>query len=74
MEKIKALLMQDGVSTHFVMEQLGIKKLQATKLLHDLGAFCDHKASKWRLPNVERIKNCQFNFRNNYKNQEVFNE
>jgi hypothetical protein len=59
MDKIKELLMLDGVSTEFVMEKLNLKKRTATKLLHEMGAFCDYKTRKWKLHNVERLKNCR---------------
>ena len=64
-EKIKELLMGDGVSIEFVMERLGLRKKAALKVMRDFGAFCDYNARKWRLHNVERVKKC-YRFRYNF--------
>lgn len=58
MEKIKDLLLGDGVSTEYVMEKFGVRKRTATKMMHEIGAFCDYRTRKWKLHNVERLKNC----------------
>ena len=70
-EKTKELLLGNGVTTAFVMERLGIRKLTATGMLHKFGANYEPRSGMWRLPNAQRLKNCDIYFNNRIKQGEI---